>query len=161
MEPVNQKLRGWNARCLVLITGRDYREETVDPSFDLVARLRSRRLRWAGHILRQEETSLLRRVFLAQLEQALEQGGIRPGSLIMDAPPFETVEELTVLAEDRDEWRCWVKMLLPDQDPAKTKISEEGRKKQIYEKQKKQKGLSDAFLLAAGFVLENGQWVPN
>ena len=34
-------------------------------------------------------------------------------------------------------------------------------KKQICERQKKQKGLSDAFLLAAGFVLENGQWVHN
>ena len=39
-------LRGWNARCLAAITGRSFRDENVDPVFDLVSRLRSRGLRW-------------------------------------------------------------------------------------------------------------------
>ena len=146
-----KKLRGWNARCLVVLTGRDYREETVEPSFDLVARLRSRRLRWAGHILRQEETSLLRRVFVAQLRQALEEGGIRPGSLLMDAPAFGTVEQLEEMAGDREAWRDAVRMLLPETDPDRNK----GRKG------KKKKGYSDAFMVANGFHLEGKEWVQN
>ena len=152
-EKVVKKLRGWNARCLVVITGRDYREETVDPSFDLVARLRSRRLRWAGHILRQEETSLLRRVFVAQLRQALEEGGIRPGSLLMDAPALETVEQLVEMAGDREAWRDAVRtrMLLPETDPDRSK----GRKG------KRKKGCSDAFMVANGFHLDGKEWVQN
>jgi exonuclease III len=150
-QKVLKKLRGWNARCLVVLTGRDYREETVEPSFDLVARLRSRRLRWAGHILRQEETSLLRRVFVAQLRQALEEGGIRPGSLLMDAPDFETVEQLEEMAGDREAWRYAVRMLLPETDPDRSK----GRKG------KKKKGYSDAFMVANGFHLEGKEWVKN
>ena len=124
----------------------------MDPSFDLVARLRSRRLRWAGHILRQKETSLLRRVFLAQLEQELEEGGIRPGGLLMDAPDFESVEQLVELASDREEWRYGVRLLLPGSDPDKIKA---GRRK------KNKKGRSDAFMVANGFHLEGGEWIQN
>ena len=114
---VLKKLRGWNARCLATITGRGFREETVEPSFDLVARLRSRRLRWAGHILRQKETSLLRSVLLAQTEAGLVQGGQEEGGLLMDAPTFASTEDLLALAADRDGWREVVQSLLPASDP--------------------------------------------
>jgi hypothetical protein len=55
---IKAKIRGWNARCLSLITGRGYRDETVEPSFGALSRLRSRRLRWAGQILRAEEVMM-------------------------------------------------------------------------------------------------------
>ena len=67
-----RQLRGWNVRCRVVITGRDHRDETMEPTFDLLGRLWSRRLRWAGHILRLKEASLLRRVLLAQVEEGLQ-----------------------------------------------------------------------------------------
>eukprot|EP01047_Picozoa_sp_COSAG01_P057547 COSAG01_NODE_6665_length_3556_cov_76.764536_2_plen_153_part_00 len=46
------RVRNWNARLLKHITGREIVEEHESPTFDLVAALRSRRLRWLGHILR-------------------------------------------------------------------------------------------------------------
>ena len=112
-EKIKAKLRGWNARCLSVITGRGFREETVKPSFDLVARLRSRRLRWAGHILRMEESSLLRQVLLAQSKVE----GRATGGLLADAPEYESTEELLELAQDRDGWREVVQALLPAEDP--------------------------------------------
>jgi hypothetical protein len=111
-------LRGWNARCLASITGRGYRDETVDPTFDLVSRLRSRRLRWAGHILRLEESSLLRRVVLAEVQRDLDRGAQESGGLLMDASQFDSVEELLRDAADRKEWRRTVRELLPESDPA-------------------------------------------
>jgi hypothetical protein len=62
----------------------------VEPSFDMLGRLRSRRLCWAGHILRSEESNLLRRVLLAQTEQELKAGRSAIGGLLMDVK-FETV----------------------------------------------------------------------
>lgn len=97
-----RKLRGWNARCLVIITGRGHREETVEPTFDLVSHLRSRRLRWLGHILRMPEDRLLRRVVTQQ------SAPYREGSLFMDAPPHSSMVELVSLAYDR---RCWNAMV--------------------------------------------------
>ena len=57
-------LNGWNSRCLHIITDRGYREEAVDPSFNLVANVRAKRLRWLGHVLREGESHLVRRVLL-------------------------------------------------------------------------------------------------
>ena len=47
-------LTNWCARCLSVITGRSIPDEHRHPSFDLVAKLRARRLRWAGQVLRQD-----------------------------------------------------------------------------------------------------------
>jgi hypothetical protein len=121
-EKVKAKIRGWNARCLALITGRDYREETVEPSFDMLARLRSRRLRWAGHILRAEESNLLRRVLLAQTEQDLRSGCRAKGGLLMDVQ-YSSMEELLSLAEDRDVWRSMVTELLPEAEYSKNQLA--------------------------------------
>ena len=52
----------FNACCLQAMTGRTYREETVEPTFDLIAWLRSLRLRWLGHILRMDEEEPLRQM---------------------------------------------------------------------------------------------------
>jgi hypothetical protein len=112
-------LRGWNARCLAAMTGRGFRDETVDPTFDLISRLRARRLRWAGHILRMEEPNLMRRVLLASVDLGLE--GKAQGGILADAPAFESVEQLLLLAQDKKEWRETVRALLPASDPARSK----------------------------------------
>ena len=129
-EKSMRQLRGWNARCLVLITGRDYRAETVEPTFDLLGRLRSRRLRWAGHILRLEDASLLRRVLLAQVEEELQGGAAGAGGLLMDAAQYRSVEELLVLARDRKGWQAGVHAVLPAQEPKK-KRRRKGRRRAI------------------------------
>jgi hypothetical protein len=129
-EKSMRQLRGWNARCLVVITGRDHRDETVEPTFDLLGRLRSRRLRWAGHILRLEEASLLRRVLLAQVEDELQgaaaAGARAAGGLLMDAAQYSSVEELLVLARDRKGWQAGVHALLPAGE--RRKKNKKGRK---------------------------------
>eukprot|EP01047_Picozoa_sp_COSAG01_P031456 COSAG01_NODE_2233_length_8112_cov_41.569699_8_plen_218_part_00 len=58
------KIKNWNARLLKHITGRDIIEEYNTPTYDLVAGLRARRLRWLGHILRSDATRLLRQIVL-------------------------------------------------------------------------------------------------
>jgi hypothetical protein len=127
-EKTRRTLRGWCARCLSIMTGRSIRDETVDPSFDLVSRLRSRRLRWAGHILRLEEASLIRRVLLATVQRDLDRGSTEEGGLLADAPAFSTVGELLELAQERFEWGRAVRALLPPSDPREKakKAAEEG-----------------------------------
>jgi hypothetical protein len=126
-EKVKAKIRGWNARCLSRITGRDFRAETVEPSFDMLGRLRSRRLRWAGHILRSEESNLLRRVLLAQTEQELKAGRSAIGGLLMDVN-FETVEGLLEQAQDRKGWGKAVRGLLPKKKGKQDKVPEKLQK---------------------------------
>ena len=75
----------------------------------------------------------------------------------MDAPVFGSVEELLLLAEDREAWRLEVKDLLGEADPARSaKGGSDGGKRS-----KKNNGLSDAFWLAGGFHWEDGEWKPN
>jgi hypothetical protein len=121
-------LRGWNARCLAAMTGRSFRDETVEPTFDLVSRLRSRRLRWAGHILRLEESNLMRKVLLASVELGLESGR-EQGGILMDALAFDSVEQLLLLAGDRVGWRDSVIALLPKQDPSHPEAQKRKKKK--------------------------------
>jgi hypothetical protein len=54
-----RKLRGWNARLLTRLLGTEHenfgevvRQQTCEPLFDLVAKLRAWWLRWLGHTLR-------------------------------------------------------------------------------------------------------------
>ena len=125
-EKTKRTLRGWCARCLSVMTGRSIRDETVEPSFDLVSRLRSRRLRWAGHILRLEEASLIRRVLLAIVARDLDRGSSEEGGLLADAPAFNTVEQLLELAADKAGWQKAVRELLPPSDPT---VAGRGKKK--------------------------------
>jgi hypothetical protein len=73
--------------------GEVVRQQTREPLFDLVVKLRARGLRWLGHSLRLWEVSLLRRVLTR---------GTKPkaGSvLVVEAlPPHSSVEELAKLA---------------------------------------------------------------
>ena len=80
-------LRGWCARCLSQLTRRDTRDECRDPTFELVGRLRARRLKWLGEVLQLHSESLVRRVVLHQCELATVSGGYPEGSLFDDAPP--------------------------------------------------------------------------
>ena len=162
-EKIKAKLRGWNARCLALITGREHREETVDPTFDILERLRARRLRWAGHILRSEESNLLRRVLLAEAQQELEAGHATAGGLLMDAPTFRSVEELLGFAEDREGWRFLVSGLLPEGSKRKRvpKAAAAAAMQGGGKRMKAIKGVSYAFWLGGGYHWEDGMWVLN
>jgi hypothetical protein len=107
-EKLRTKLRGWNSRCLHVITGRSYRDEAVSPTYDLVASVLSRRQKWLGHLLRADPGFLARRVLLGEAHHYKTQGlQYEFGSLLSEAPEHESAQELLELAEERDEWRFW------------------------------------------------------
>ena len=83
------KVGGWNAKCLSLITGKTVREERIAPSFDIIKVLRTRRLRWLGHILRMDEDRLIRKAVTSIVKPYPE------GSILMDAPDHDSMADLT------------------------------------------------------------------
>ena len=81
-----------NARCLATITGREISQEHRHPTFDLIAKLRARRLKWAGQIPRLEpEDSLVHQVLMATAMHDLAAGNNRR-SLLMDAGEYTTAD---------------------------------------------------------------------
>ena len=112
-QKLEDSLRGWDARCLAAITDREISQEHRHPTFDLIAKLRSRRLKWAGQILRLEpEDSLVHQVLMATAMHDLATGNSRR-SLLMDAEEYTTSEELLALAADRKGWAARVRQIDP------------------------------------------------
>ena len=74
-EKVTKWVGAWNARRLSFITDREIRDEYLVPSFNIVAKIRARRSRltWAGHLLREKEDHLPRRVAVARLKRDLQE----------------------------------------------------------------------------------------
>ena len=104
-QTVIKMLKGWNARCLSVITSNEVVSECRRPSHDLIAALRVRRLRWVGHILRREESRLDRRVLVTKTKPYKE------GDVLMDCPHHESMEELIDMANDRIQWNINVNAL--------------------------------------------------
>ena len=95
LSDANMKaLQLWNAKRLAFITGRSFRQEYKYPSFNLVAALRVRRLRWLGHVLRMEEGIRDVRTVMTQMCQPYPEG-----SLFMDAPQHRHIDQLITMAE--------------------------------------------------------------
>lgn len=105
-----QSLNGWNSRCLARITGRSFRDEAVSPSYGLTQKIRYQRLKWLGHVLREEETYLVRQVVIKYVQDKIDVG-YPVGSILMDAPHHRTVEELVELARDKENWNVEVNAL--------------------------------------------------
>ena len=102
-ERTIRMLNGANAAMLTHITGKTRHEEATPETrtFDIISWIRSRRLRWLGHILRlpEENKSLLKEAVKHIYEHAQE------GDLCMDAPIANDWERLKALASDRSSWR--------------------------------------------------------
>jgi len=103
-EAEQRKLRHWNARQLTRLLqtkAEDYaevvRKQFHEPEFDLVGKLRARRMRWLGHTLRLAESSLLRQVMMRGETP-------QPGSVLADeaVPAHSSMEELAELAGNHD-----------------------------------------------------------
>ena len=93
-DKVCRQLNGANSIMLARITGKSFREEANSrkTSYDLVSKIRQRRMRWLGFILRQPQERLIHQAVAVQLE--LE----KKGDLRMDAPPHQTMEDLIAAA---------------------------------------------------------------
>ena len=98
-DKVCRSICGWNSRRVAFITDREIRDEFKDPTYDLVARIRLRRLDWAGELLRAEEQFLARRVLVAEIRSGKWEGG-----LLMDAP-VRSLKKLVEIASDKKNWR--------------------------------------------------------
>ena len=72
-------------------------------------------MRWAGRELRKApEESLVHQMLVAVAEHDLQLGhGIKRESMLMDAPTYDSVEELLANANDLHVWAAAVR----DQDP--------------------------------------------
>ena len=111
-------LNGWNSRCVALITGREIRQEAgrMGQTFDLVADLRVRRLKWVGHVLRMDDSGYVKQSIKAVW--TLKKNGKlrREGSVLisMDVPKCSSIRELQELAgvyQDLPEWPQLVRNL--------------------------------------------------
>ena len=119
------KLKGWNARCLATISrssdksldGQEAADrissECRNPSIDIVKKIRYRRFKWLGQILRLEEENQKTRL----VKQAVT-GMVKPypaGSILMDVPDHDSMEQVVEWAQDVDRWTAWTLAILdPD-----------------------------------------------
>ena len=104
-----RKLNGVNSHMLSWFTGKSIPAEArpATTSFNLLQKIRQRRLRWVGHILRQGVSYLTYQALKVQSQ--LENSG----NLLMDTPPHLSLEELTTLAQDRAAWTSLVSAIPP------------------------------------------------
>ena len=101
---ITRQINGFNSRNLSIITGHSHRETATNPVYDLVLAIRKRRMRYAGHIFRMDDSRLVKRTLAAYVD-----GGRRvpPGSLLQDCGSG-SFEELASTASDRDLWQARV-----------------------------------------------------
>ena len=97
-------INGANSRMLARFTGKSIPAEArpATCSLNLIHKIRQRRLRWVGHILRQGPGHI---TYTALVAQSLSKS---EGNLLMDAPPHTHLDELIPLAMDRASWGSMV-----------------------------------------------------
>ena len=94
-------LRGANSRMLAWFSGNSIPHEARQSttSFNIIHKLRTRRLKWVGIILRAGPLNPAYQALKAQFVMK------KPGNLLADAPPHHSVEHLAALAQDYAAWR--------------------------------------------------------
>ena len=97
-------LRGANSRMLAWFSGNSIPHEARQSttSFNIIHKLRTRRLRWVGNILRAGPLNPTYQALKVQLTMN------KADNLLADAPPHDSVEHLAVLAQDKAAWRDFV-----------------------------------------------------
>ena len=109
-------LNGWNSRCVALITGREIRQQAgrMGQTFDLVANLRVRRLKWVGHVLRMDDSRYVKQSIKALWKMKKNGKLRREGSVLMDVPKcssFRELQELAGVHQDHPEWSKLVRTM--------------------------------------------------
>ena len=103
-------INGANSRMLAHFTGKTIPQEArpTTTSLNIVEKMRDRRLRWLGHILRAGPTRLTYQAVKAQAQAIL-----RHGNLLMDTPAHTSFEDIVAIAQDRNAWKALVAAGIP------------------------------------------------
>ena len=102
-----KRINGANSVMLARITGKSIPTEarSQTTSFNLVKKIRERRLRWLGHIIRAGPDSIMYQALVVQHSMG------HSGNLMMDAPPHDSIDSLRPIANDRAQWKALVRKL--------------------------------------------------
>ena len=94
-----RRLNGANSRMLSIITGKSQHEEASESTrtVDLVRWIRVRRLQWLGHILRMNDSRLIKKAV-----QHLFEEPTQVGDFLMDASQASSWDELCERAKHRE-----------------------------------------------------------
>jgi hypothetical protein len=92
-------LCAWCARCMTHITDNSIKDEYKSPTYPLVNKVLKRRFKWLGHQLRRKD-SLVQKALLHMAQDQID-GYNRIGSILTEAPEFNSTEYLLELAENR------------------------------------------------------------
>ena len=118
---------------MAVITGSTVHEASSarTQKMNLPSIVRSRRLTFLGHLLRLEEGDLTRQAVLRFAELLLREVLQVEGSILMDAPAYNSVAQLVWMAggsgttqereDNRKQWRKWAFALLGPADQARKK----------------------------------------
>ena len=92
-----RRINGANSVMLARITGRSIPTEARShtTSFNLVQKIRERRFRWLGHIVRAGSGSIMYQALVVQYSMG------RTGNLLMDDPYHNSIDDLRPIANDR------------------------------------------------------------
>jgi len=130
-DAVIRQLNGWCSRCLSRITGKTPREEASarTQTMCLPGIIRYRRMKWLGHLLRNDPGDLTRQLLLRYAEVEARGMISVEGSILMDAPAYNTKDQLVALAggsgsvkereEARKQWKAWTMRHLCEGDRAR------------------------------------------
>ena len=99
-DQVKRKINGVSSKMLSQITKRSIHEEARSPTFDIVTLMKKRRWSYLGHILRMEDSRMVKR-FLTELSP--REAPFPTGSLL-EPSPYDTLEETALAAQDRKHW---------------------------------------------------------
>ena len=100
-------INGANSQMVAVITNNTPKEEATESTrtFDLIANIRAKRLKWLGLILRMDEGRMLKSAVKLMYDNRKE------GDLLMDAPAASSWEGLCNMAKNEKEWGKKVKQI--------------------------------------------------
>ena len=98
---VCRKLNGANAKMVARITGQTPKQEatTGTRTFDVVKRIRARRFKWLGEILRMDDERMVKKAVRVIFDNRQE------GDLLMDVPDDMGWDELVGWVRDQSAWK--------------------------------------------------------
>ena len=108
-KEVCKMLNGSNAKMVARITGQTPKQEAkvVTRTFDVVRRIRARRFKWLGEILRMKDSEerMVKKAVRVIFDNRQE------GDLLMDVPADMGWDELEVWGNDKSAWESRYKTL--------------------------------------------------